>query len=114
MRIEVLYFSGCPNHARAVERIREVLGEENQTAEIVEIEAQDAEAAQRLKFLGSPTIRVNGVDIEPEARTRTEYSMACRTYAEGRRRTGLPPRELIRAALREAAAITPVTESAGL
>ena len=104
MKIGVLYFSGCPNHAPAVERVKGVLREEGLSSEIAEIEVPDTETALRLKFLGSPSIRVNGLDVEPEARSRTEFGMMCRTYSDGRRQGGLPSRELIRSALREAGA----------
>ena len=104
MKIEVLYFSGCPNHAPAVERVQEALRAEGLSAGIAEIEVPDTETAQRLQFLGSPSIRVNGLDVEPEARSRTEFGMMCRTYADGRRQAGLPSREMVRSALREVGA----------
>jgi copper chaperone CopZ len=62
---------------------------------------QDADDAERLRFLGSPTVHVNGVDIEPEARTRTNYAFGCRIYGS----TGIPSRALLQAALRESRAI---------
>ena len=101
MKIEVLYISGCPNHTPALERVKEALREERLSAEIGDIEVPDAEAAQRLRFLGSPSIRVDGLDIEPEARSRADFGMMCRTYTDARGTTGLPSRELIRSALRE-------------
>ena len=102
MKIEVLYFSGCSNRAPAVERVREALRDEGLSAEIVETEVADTESAQQVKFLGSPTIRVDSLDIEREARSATEFGLMCRTYAVGSCRTGLPSRELVLAALREA------------
>ncbi len=102
MKIEVLHFSGCPNHAPAVERVKEALRAEKIAGEIVEIEVLDAAMARRLKFLGSPSIRINGLDVEPEARSRGGFGMMCRTYADGCSQSGLPPREWIRSALREA------------
>jgi len=104
MKIEVLYFSGCPNYAPAVERVKEALRAEGMSGEIMKIEVLDAETAQRLKFLGSPSIRVNGLDVEPEARSRGDFGMMCRTYADGCCQSGLPSHELIRSALREAGA----------
>ncbi len=101
MKIEVLYFSGCPNHAPAIERVREALRTEGLSGEIVEIEVPDTESAQRLKFLGSPSVRVNSIDIEPEARSRTEFGMMCRTYAVSGRGEGLPSREMLRQAIRD-------------
>lgn len=102
MKTEILYFEGCPNHRPAVERVREVLKEEGLTAEFVEVNVPDETAARSLGFLGSPTIRVNGLDVEPAARSVKQFGMMCRTYTEGGRREGLPSRELIRTALREA------------
>ena len=93
--IEALYFEGCPNHESAVALVREVLGELGLSTEIREIEVSSAEDAERLRFLGSPSIRVNGSDIEPGADERTEFSLSCRVYGA----TGLPPKELIVAAL---------------
>ena len=57
------------------------------------------ENAVPFKFLGSPTVRINGVDIEPSARSRTDFGMMCRRYEDG---SGVPPKDLIRAAVLEA------------
>jgi hypothetical protein len=97
MKIEVLYLRDCPHFAPAMDRLRTVLREEGLRAEISEIEVQDEMAAKALKFFGSPTIRVNGLDIDPEFRTVTETGFACRRYVGG-----LPSEELMRAALRAA------------
>ncbi len=102
MTVEVLYFQGCPNHRPAVDRVREILREEGISADVGEVEVPDAATAQSLGFLGSPSIRINGLDIEPAARSASEFGMMCRTYTEGGTRTGLPSRELIRRAAREA------------
>ncbi|MGQ9635344.1 MAG: DF family (seleno)protein [Bryobacteraceae bacterium] len=103
MKVEILYFEGCPNHAPAVERVREVLREEGLAADVVEVNVRDEAAARALGFPGSPTIRVDGLDVEPAARSAKDFGMMCRTYTEGSRRAGLPPSEMIRQALREAA-----------
>src|SRR5579864_352147 len=97
MRIEVLYFAGCPNYLPAVGRLRAVLAAEGLRAELIEIEVKDDTAAKAMKFFGSPTIRVNGLDIEASSRHMSEAGFACRCYAGG-----LPSEEMIRAAVREA------------
>src|SRR5215813_8163973 len=102
MKIEILYFDGCPNHRPAVEALREVLREEGVSAEIVEVNVGDASMARKLKFLGSPSIRVNRLDVEPEMREARDYGMMCRTYAVDGRREGLPCREMLRKAISEA------------
>src|SRR6266536_2319863 len=102
VKIEVLYFYGCPNHKPAVERVQQLLGEEGAVAEVVEVNVSDASIAQKVGFLGSPSIRVNKLDVEPEARAARDYGMMCRTYAVDGRREGLPSREMLRQAIREA------------
>jgi hypothetical protein len=102
MKVEIFFFSGCPNHKLAVDRIREVLLQEGASADMVEVEVRDGFTAQQLGFLGSPTIRVDGQDVEPAARTARAFGMMCRTYNHGGKRAGVPPPEWIRAAVREA------------
>src|SRR6266436_7957884 len=102
MKIEVLYFDGCPNHKPAVERVQELLREEGVSAELLEVNVGDASIVQQVGFLGSPSVRVNGLDVEPEARAAREYGMMCRTYAVNGRREGLPSREMLHHAIREA------------
>lgn len=101
MKVEVLYFEDCPNHAIAVNRVREVLREEGVEAEVVEVNVPDDGGAKEVGFLGSPTVRVNGVDVEPCARSSREYGIMCRTYMVGQKREGAPSKDLLRAALRE-------------
>ena len=101
MKIEVLYFDGCPNHKPALERVRQVLAEESLFAEVLEVNVSEPSIAQKIGFLGSPSIRVNGLDVEPEARGERAYGMMCRTYPVNGRREGLPSREMLRQAMRE-------------
>jgi hypothetical protein len=97
MRIEVLYFEGCPNYLPAVDRLRTVLRQEGVQTEISEVEVKDESAAKELNFFGSPTIRVNGLDIEADLRDVKDMGFACRRYSGG-----LPSEEMIRTALKEA------------
>ena len=96
--IEVLYFEGCPNLGPTVVLARDTAAELGIAAEIREIEVRDEADAKRLRFLGSPTVRVNGIDIDPEAVARTDYAFSCRLWGE----SGVPPQELMRSALRAA------------
>lgn len=91
MRIQVLYFEGCPNHQAAVDLVRSLAPQA--TIEPVEIKTQ--EDAVRMRFLGSPTILVNGIDVEPEARSRSDFGFTCRTYNG----IGVPCRELVASAI---------------
>lgn len=101
MKVEVLYFEGCPNHAPTVEKVREALQSEYQSAEIHEVEVRTQAEAELLGFLGSPSVRIEGLDIEPEARSLKGYGLSCRTYVEGAIRNGVPSSDLIRRALDE-------------
>lgn len=104
MKIDILYFDGCPNHGPIVERLKEVLREEGVPAEIINVNIPDHATAQAIGFLGSPTIRVDGLDMQPSARSRRDFGMTCRTYLENGRRESLPSPDLIRAAIKEALA----------
>lgn len=100
MKIEVLYFEGCPNYLPAVDRLKAVLRQVGLPAEVSEIEVADESAARTLKFFGSPTIRVNGFDIEADSRHVRDTGFACRRYPGG-----LPSEEMIRMALIETGVI---------
>ena len=101
MTIEILYFGGCPNYLPAVERVREALQVECASAEIKHVEVSDTADAATRGFLGSPTIRINGVDVEPSARFGSVVGMCCRTYTVGGARDGAPSTELICQAIRQ-------------
>jgi mercuric ion transport protein len=101
MRVQVLYFEGCPNHAPTVERVRAELLSHGLPKEIEEIEIHNQAEAEALGFLGSPSVCINGSDIEPEARNLKSFGMSCRTYLEGIVRSGSPSSALIGRALNE-------------
>jgi hypothetical protein len=89
--IEILYFDGCPNHEHLLEHLPSLLESEGIAAEIVLHNVPDDEHAQNERFLGSPTIRVDGRDIDPGAAGRTDYGLKCRMYQTPGGLTGLPP-----------------------
>ncbi len=102
MKIELLYFDGCPNYKPTRRLIEEVLTAEALEGEIREIPVNSAQEAATLGFLGSPTVRVNGHDIEPGADRRSDFGLKCRVYREGSSLRGVPPRRLLNVALLEA------------
>jgi len=53
---------------------------------MVEVEVRDAATAQQVGFRGSPSIRVDGQDVEPAARAVSAFGMMCGTYIDGGRR----------------------------
>jgi hypothetical protein len=65
--------------------------------ELVRIEGADA--AEKARFLGSPTVRVNGQDVEPNANARTDFGLKCRLFATSAGLRGIPPDEWVLAAV---------------
>lgn len=100
MTVEVLYFEGCPNHQPAVERVRDVLRDEGISDQVTEIEVPDTHTAEQVGFVGSPSIRINGVDVEQSADELKSFGLMCRTYRDGCCHSGVPSAELIRQAIR--------------
>lgn len=99
MTIELLYFDGCPGFAELLPRVR-ALAAGRADVELRPVES--VEAAERLRFLGSPTLRVNGCDVDPDAADRTDFGMKCRLYRTGAGQTHSPPDAWIRRAIEEA------------
>ncbi len=96
--IELLYFDGCPSHERLLPTV-ELLAEQAGAA-LQQRRVETPEAAERERFLGSPTVRVNGVDVDPTAPERTDFGLKCRIYRSGEGASPLPPEQWIRAALK--------------
>ena len=96
--MELLYFEGCPNVEATRARLREVLQEEGLPKAIREIDVRGEAEAKRNRFIGSPSVRIDGVDVDPAARSRSDAVFGCRLYGS----SGVPPKEMLRAALREA------------
>ena len=80
MKVEVLMLDGCPNVQITVDRLMAVLREYDLSLTVSEIKVRDESAARELRFLGSPTVRIDGMDIEPSARQQTGFGITCRTY----------------------------------
>jgi len=95
MRFELLYFDGCPTYRNAEEDLRRVLAEEGVEATVELVEVNSNEEARRLRFPGSPTVRIDGRDPFPVSE-RGEGSLACRVYATPK---GTPTAAMIREAL---------------
>ena len=86
-----------------MERVREaarIMGIKNLRPKIVRI--VNAGEASAVRFLGSPSVRVNGRDVEPEANTRRDFGLQCRVYRVGAAFDRAPPVTLIVAALARA------------
>lgn len=98
--IELLWFADCPNHEAARALLREVVAEVSPESVIRDTDATDPRVAERLRFPGSPTIRVDGRDVQPGFEDPADYTPRCRLYWTEQRLARTPPRAWIEAALR--------------
>ncbi len=99
MKVEFLWFDDCPNHEAARELLHSVLAELGIQAMVEDVNVSDPSQADRLRFPGSPTIRVNGHDIEPDFHDPGDYTPRCRIYFTGSGMSGVPERAWIEEAL---------------
>ena len=98
MRIELLYFDECPNWQATLNELRSVLQELHLPEEVHVVRVESEQDAKRVRFLGSPSVRVNGKDVERGA-PEGDYGLRCRVYWVGGRARGAPPREWMVTAL---------------
>lgn len=99
MIIEILYFPECPHYLPAVENVRKALKEERVAAEVRHVPVADGAQAAATGFPGSPSVRVNGMDVESPAPSGIS-ALCCRTYAGENGSEGAPSVQLIRSAIR--------------
>ena len=99
LRVEVLTFAGCPHAQPAVDLVTEIVSQRGDDADVIRLDVHDAAEAHELCFLGSPSIRIDGRDVEPGAAERTDYSYGCRVYRTSQGQSGLPSEDWIRALL---------------
>jgi hypothetical protein len=101
LRVTFQYWEDCPSHDQALTRLRKVLEDENVHVEIEFVRVESEEQARSLRFVGSPTILVNDVDIDPP--TTPYYGLTCRAYRlEDGRISPLPSEQTIRRAVQKA------------
>ena len=113
MHVRFLFYEDCPSHEPALERLRGVLAEEGIDADVEVVEIESEEQAQELRFVGSPTILVNGRDIDPPP-PHSHHGLSCRAYRlEDGRISPLPSRGMIRRAVDAAAKVEPADGPAG-
>jgi hypothetical protein len=102
MRVELLYWEGCPSHPQALSDLRAAMGELGLDPEAVEVRHIDTDdAAVADGFVGSPTIRIDGVDIADPG--EEPVGLTCRVYyLRDGRVSAVPDPEDVRDALRRA------------
>ena len=100
MKVERLYFEGCPGYQKAERALRDALSGAGFWAQVVTVLVSTAEEAERLRFPGSPTVRLDGRDLFPEGlKPRTSWYLGCRIYHTPDGPKDHPTAEMIRSAL---------------
>ena len=98
--VELYYFDDCPSYKQALENLKKALQLEQLPDEVEMIEVADAAEAQTKRFIGSPTIRIDGIDVDgPDAEGRG-HAYGCRVYTDEGRNLGWPSVDRIRHALK--------------
>lgn len=104
--VELLWFKDCPNHEKARRLLLETLHGNGAQFEFHDIDASDPDLAAATRFPGSPTIRVDGIDVEPEFEDPGDYTPRCRIYRTPSGFSDIPMREWIEEAIERA--LTPL------
>lgn len=99
MKIEILYFDGCPSWEDGLKNLEVALQEEGLSVPVEMVKVIDDNDAARLKFLGSPHFRVDGQDLWPEE--REIYSLSCRVYPTAEGIKGFPTVAMLREQLKQ-------------
>jgi hypothetical protein len=78
--VELLWWEGCPSYPRALEELKAAMREEGLDPDTIEVRHIDSdEQAERERFPGSPTIRIDGEDILPPDGGEP-IGLSCRVY----------------------------------
>jgi hypothetical protein len=101
--IEVLYVQDCPHYRETLALVDRVRGDLGIDTALRTTLIGDQAAADQARFPGSPTVRVDGRDVEHGSEPVTEYVLGCRLYRLEHRLAGLPEERWVREALLRAA-----------
>ena len=99
-KIGIFFIEGCPGVLPTAKHIKEVIAEESIDAEISLILIETPEDARQLHFTGSPTVRINGIDIETNIKDIKDYALRSRLYTIDGKNSDYPSKDMIRAAIK--------------
>lgn len=95
-KIKLLHTEGCHVYHQAFNEIEQALKEKGLPVQFEVILITSKEEAEKYKFFGSPTIEVNGEDVDPKAKMATKYDIcSCRLYFWNGKSCDYPPKEMI-------------------
>ena len=98
MNVSLLYSDGCPSWEQTLAEVREVLAEYYVDADVELIKVSSQQQAEEMEFLGSPTVRVEGMDVEPDI-LEAGFNLECRVYWIDDDPFDRPPKDRIAAAV---------------
>jgi len=121
MKVQLLYILNCPWCVKTKKLVKESLEELGVKAEVEEILIDTDEKARKYNFVGSPTVRINGKDMQEEvskgqclpceelaerAKEKTEFvkqecRCGCRIYFYKGKQYPYPPKEMIKEAIKK-------------
>ena len=107
MKIELLYFDDCPNYEALLPRLHGLLAGAGVRDEIELRRIGSVDEAERERFLGSPTVRIDGRDVDRAATERRDYGLKCRLYRSSEGTSGVPTEDWILAAIERARSTDP-------
>ena len=95
VHVRVLYTEDCPNLERTLDRVRSVFTARAGAFQVETIRVATIDEAVRLRFFGSPTVQVDGLDVDPASGALADVTLGCRLY-DG---SGSPSVEMLKAAI---------------
>ena len=101
VNIGVFFIEGCPGFSSITDDIKDVIAEEAVDADITLFLIETLEDARRLQFTGSPTVRINGMDIESNMQTIKAYGLRSRHYYINGKKSDYPAKSMIRDAIKK-------------
>ncbi|MHC4322287.1 MAG: DF family (seleno)protein [Planctomycetota bacterium] len=101
VNISIFFIEGCPGISSITDDIKDIIAEEAVDADISLFVIETPEDARRLQFTGSPTVRVNGRDIEPNTKTIKDYGLRSRHYYINGKKSDYPTKSMIRDAIKK-------------
>lgn len=101
MKAELYYFDGCPSYQRALENLKQALCRTGLPEHVDVIPVADERDAQAKRFIGSPTIRLDGMDVEGPGADEQGYGFGCRVYRAAGTLSGWPSVEQIERGLQQ-------------
>ncbi|MEX5712913.1 thioredoxin family protein [Parafrankia sp. FMc6] len=101
--VELLYVADCPNYRPLLAHLGDLLTRAGVHEPVRLVEVEGPERARTLRFLGSPTLRVDGRDVDPSAASRIDYGLQCRVHPTADGLRGSPPDDWVLDAVADAA-----------